>query len=91
MGAEQSVHPLDPLPKTEQVGSRALVILPSAPSQTGSAPIMFFFGWGGVVRRWRCALTSLLSHFFFVKQTGYDKKKRTGLGEPLPTVPNYFK
>lgn len=50
MGAEQSVHPLDPLPKTEQVGSRTLVILPSAPSQTGSAPVMVIFweeGGGG--------------------------------------------
>lgn len=89
MGAEQSMHPLDPLPMTEQVGSRALVILPSAPSQTGSAPIVFFFGGGAVEVR----LTSLL-HFFIVKRTGYDKKKqkkKTGLGEPLPTVPNYFK
>lgn len=73
MGAEQSVHPLDPLPKTEQVGSRALVILPSAPSQTGSAPIMFFgevWGGGG-------APCQLLVALLFRKTNWVQQKNKT--------------
>lgn len=71
MGAEQSVHPLDPLPKTKQVGSRALVILPSAPSQTGSAPIMFFLGGG----EWMYALPASCRTTFSENKLGTTKKK----------------